>query len=41
METEETNIITYGSIICINHIEDGDALIGGDGFMKKYLKIHI
>jgi hypothetical protein len=27
--------ITYGSIISISHLQDDDALIAGDGFIKR------
>lgn len=27
--------ITYGSIISISHIHDDDALVAGDGFIKR------
>lgn len=27
--------IKYGSIVSISHLTDDDALIGGDGFLKK------
>jgi inositol 1,4,5-triphosphate receptor type 1/inositol 1,4,5-triphosphate receptor type 3 len=33
--SESTQTITYGSIISISHIEDGDALIAADGFIKQ------
>jgi inositol 1,4,5-triphosphate receptor type 1/inositol 1,4,5-triphosphate receptor type 3 len=28
-------IIKLGSIVSISHLQDDDALIGGDGFIKK------